>query len=47
MFMATIKQLPSGEFQIRISSKLLPKPFYATFDTREQAVAYSTICVNC
>lgn len=39
--MATIKVLSSGAFQIRVVSKLLPKPFYATFDTREQAVAYS------
>ena len=39
--MATIKVLPSGAFQIRVVSKLLPKPFYATFETREQAVAYS------
>lgn len=40
-FMATIKQLPSGAFQIRVTSKLLPKPFYASFETREQALAYS------
>jgi integrase len=39
--MATIKELPSGAFQIRVVSKLLPKPFYATFNTREEAVAYS------
>lgn len=41
MFMATIKQLSSGAFQIRVTSKLLPKPFYASFETREQALAYS------
>lgn len=40
-FMATIKQLPSGAFQIRVTSKLLPKPFYASFESREQALAYS------
>lgn len=39
--MATIKQLSSGAFQIRVTSKLLPKPFYASFETREQALAYS------
>lgn len=39
--MATIKKLSSGAFQIRVTSKLLPKPFYATFDTHEQALAYS------
>lgn len=39
--MATIKTLPSGAFQIRVVSKLLPKPYYATFATREAALAYS------
>lgn len=39
--MATIKVLPSGAFQIRVVSKLLPKPFYASFDTRDQAIAFS------
>lgn len=39
--MATIKQLPSGAFQIRVTSKLLPKPFYASFETRENALAFS------
>ncbi|UOD30138.1 hypothetical protein INH39_33165 [Massilia violaceinigra] len=39
--MATIKVLASGAFQIRVASKFLSNPFYATFDTREQAVAYS------
>lgn len=39
--MATIEVLPSGAFQIRVVSKLLPKPFYASFDTRDQAVAFS------
>ncbi|MDQ1816306.1 hypothetical protein RBA41_23705 [Massilia sp. CCM 9210] len=39
--MTTIKALASGAFQIRVVSTLLPKPFYATFDTRQQAVAYS------
>ncbi|MES2902407.1 MAG: hypothetical protein V4723_21950 [Pseudomonadota bacterium] len=39
--MATIITLPSGAFQIRVNSKLLPKPFYASFATREQASAYA------
>ena len=39
--MATIKVLPSGAFQIRVVSKLLPKPFYASFDAREEAIAFS------
>lgn len=39
--MATIKVLSSGAFQIRVVSKHLLKPFYATFSTREEAVAYS------
>jgi len=39
--MATIRQLPSGAFQIRVVSKLLPKPFYVSFDTRDEAIAFS------
>jgi hypothetical protein len=39
--MATIKVLSSGAFQIRVVSKLLPKPYYATFQSREDAVAFS------
>ncbi|WP_150127693.1 hypothetical protein [Janthinobacterium psychrotolerans] len=35
--MASIKQTPSGAFQIRIKNKLLPKTLWATFDTFEQA----------
>jgi integrase len=40
--MSTIKQRANGTFQLRVSSKLLPKPLYATFDTYEQAQAYGT-----
>ncbi|MES2354830.1 MAG: site-specific integrase [Pseudomonadota bacterium] len=40
--MATIKQRANGTFQLRVSSKLLPKPLYATFDSNEQAKAYGT-----
>lgn len=38
--MSTIKQRANGTFQLRVSSKLLPKPLYATFDSLEQAQAY-------
>jgi len=38
--MSTIKQRANGTFQLRVSSKLLPKPLYATFDSPEQAQAY-------
>lgn len=39
--MASFKNLPSGACQIRVSNKLLPKPLWATFDTRDQAEAYA------
>ncbi|WP_426113382.1 hypothetical protein [Massilia sp. PWRC2] len=39
--MASIKKTPSGSFQIRITSKLLPKACWATFDTYEQADSYA------
>lgn len=38
--MASIKQTPSGAFQLRVKSKLLPKTFWATFDTRDAAEQY-------
>ena len=38
--MSTVKNLPSGHFQLRVSNKLLGKPLYATFDNKEQAQAY-------
>jgi hypothetical protein len=40
--MSTIKAFANGTFQLRVSSKLLDKPLYATFDTLEQAQAYGT-----
>lgn len=40
--MSTIKAFDNGTFQLRVSHKLLDKPLYATFDTREQAHAYGT-----
>lgn len=39
--MASIKKTPSGSFQIRVTSKLLPKTFWATFDTYELANTYA------
>lgn len=38
--MASIKTLRSGAFQLCVKNKLLPKPFWATFDTYEQAEQY-------
>ena len=38
--MSTVKILSSGNFQLRVTSKLLGKPLYATFDTKEQAETY-------
>ena len=38
--MSTVKILSSGNAQVRVTSKLLGKPYYATFDTPEQARAY-------
>ena len=39
-YMSTIKAFANGTFQLRVSSKLLDKPLYATFDSKEQAEAY-------
>lgn len=38
--MASIKTLRSGAFQLCVKNKLLPKTFWATFDTYEQAEQY-------
>lgn len=40
--MASIKQLPSGSFQLSVRNRLLPKTLWATFDSFEQADAYAT-----
>ena len=40
--MSTIKTFTNGTFQLRVSSKLLDKPLYVTFDTREQAETYGS-----
>lgn len=39
--MATIKVLSSGRFQVRVANKLLPKPCYATFETRAESISFS------
>ena len=38
--MASIKQTPSGAFQLCVKNKLLPKTLWATFDTRDAAEQY-------
>ena len=38
--MASVKKTRSGTFQLRVKNKLLPKVFWATFDTHEQAAQY-------
>ena len=38
--MASIKKTPSGSYQLRVMNILLPKTFWATFDTEEQTSAY-------
>lgn len=38
--MASVKKTRSGTFQLRVKNKLLPKVFWATFDTHEQATQY-------
>jgi hypothetical protein len=38
--MASVKKTRSGTFQLRVKNKLLPKVFWATFDTYEQATQY-------
>jgi integrase len=38
--MSTVKILSSGNAQVRVTHRLLGKPYYATFDTPEQAAAY-------
>ena len=40
--MSTIKACANGTFQLRVSSKLLDKPLYATVDTLDQAQTYDT-----
>jgi integrase len=38
--MSSIRQTPSGNFELKVSNKLLPKEFYSTFSSREVAEAY-------
>ncbi len=38
--MASIKTTPFGTFQLSVKNKLLPKTFWATFDTDDEAQRY-------
>jgi hypothetical protein len=38
--MASIKKTPNGSFQLTVRNKLLPKTFWATFSTYEEAERY-------
>ena len=38
--MPSIKKTRSGTYQLCVKNKLLPKTFWATFDTFEQAEQY-------
>ena len=38
--MSSIKTNPSGTFQLVVRNKLLPEPFYWTFNSREEAAKY-------
>ncbi len=38
--MSTIKKLPSGSFQLTVRHRLLPKAFYSTFSSLEEAKEY-------
>jgi integrase len=40
--MATIRPRANGTFELRIVHRCLPKPYYTTHDTREQAQAYAS-----
>ena len=39
--MATIRQRPSGAWEVVIRHKALPKPYYATLDTEKEAKEYA------
>lgn len=39
--MASIQETKNGKFQVRIKNKVLPKPLFFTFDSRDEAVAYA------
>jgi integrase len=38
--MSTVKKTKNGKFQLRVVSKLLPKDFYSTFESEEDAKKY-------
>ena len=39
--MASIQETKNGKFQVRIKNKVLPKPLFFTFASRDEAVAYA------
>jgi len=39
--MATIRQRGNGTFELRVVNKALPRPFYSTHDTRQEAEDYA------
>lgn len=41
--MASIKKTPSGSFQLCVRNKLLPKTYWTTFDTYEEADRYGKV----
>lgn len=38
--MPSIRKTPSGNYELKVSSKLLPEIYYDTFSSREEAHAY-------
>lgn len=42
--MASVRETRTGKFELTIRSKLLPKPLYFTFPTREEADTYGAQC---
>lgn len=44
--MPTIRERPNGTFELRVVHRTLPKPYYATLTTRDQAEGYATKLVQ-
>ncbi len=42
--MASVRETRTGRFELTIRNKLLPKPVYLSFDTREEAETYGKQC---
>lgn len=38
--MSSVRKTPAGRYELSVRSKLLPKPWYRTFDDEEAARAY-------